>query len=214
MPSEPSQSYEHLGKFSTVQDANKFAESLSVQQAAQYNPKQGPEEYIKLLRQQQLQVLSKRFNDVLIKSSIYPIPTSASPYLYPYMELGLIEAGNINLYSRPRKLVNGEIKTLHCLVIHDYGISTASYFGVTGVPEISVNSGGSFSLIIPRVGVFGGQPVEWTEAEALQNYLNTGQFLAKCSTQIGAATYAKLLEEQAYVVLDSRFPDRNFTEGV
>ena len=205
---------EHLGKFSTVQDANKFAESLSVQQAAQYNPKQGPEEYIKLLRQQQLQVLSKRFNDVLIKSSIYPIPTSASPYLYPYMELGLIEAGNINLYSRPRKLVNGEIKTLHCLVIHDYGISTASYFGVTGVPEISVNSGGSFSLIIPRVGVFGGQPVEWTEAEALQNYLNTGQFLAKCSTQIGAATYAKLLEEQAYVVLDSRFPDRNFTEGV
>jgi hypothetical protein len=205
---------EHLGKFKTIKDANLFAQNLHASQAYQYDKNKGPYEYMQLLRQQQVQILGKRFpTETLIKSSIYPIPTSASPTLYPYMELGLIDAGNINLYSRPRKLVDGKIETLKVLVIHNYG-GPNKYFDIAGVPEPLVNGGSTFSLIIPRIAVSGGSPVELTEKEALQRYLDTGEFLAKCSTQVAAANYAALLEEQAYVVLDSRFPDRNFTEGV
>lgn len=205
---------QHLGKFTTIKDADKFAQYLSVQQSEQYNSKLGPYYYMNLLRQQQLQILANRFDGPnLIKSSIYPIPTSASPNLYPYMELGLIQSGNLNLYSRPRKLVDGSIQTLHSFIVYDYGINTL-YYDIQGVPEPLVNGGNPFDLILPRIGVSGGSPVLWTEAEALQNYLNTGQFLAKCSNHTAASRYRTLLEEQAYVVLDSRFPDRNFTEGI
>lgn len=205
---------QHLGKFSTVKDADSFAQDLHISQASQYNNKKGPYEYMQLLRQQQLLILSRRFElETLIKSSVYPIPTSASPYLYPYMELGLIQSGNINLYSRPRKFVGRTIKTLYSLTIPNYGMNI-KYFDVNGVPEPSVNGGKPFSLIIPRIALSGGSPVELTEAEALSRYLSTGEFLAKCSTEVAAIVYESLLEEQAYIVLDSRFPDRNFTEGV
>lgn len=205
---------QHLGKFSTIKDADKFAQYLSTQQQAQYNKKQGAPHYMNLLRQQQLQVLSNRFDGPnLIKSSIYPIPTSASPTLYPYIELGLIEPGNIDLYSRPRKLVDGVIQTLYSFIVYDWGLKTL-YYDIEGVPEPSVNDKKPFALILPRIGVSDGSPVLWSEKEALRNYLNTGEFLAKCSTNISASRYKTLLEEQAYVVLDNRFPDRNFTEGI
>lgn len=205
----------HLGKFSTVKDADRFAQLLHAQQDAQYKANQGAIIYAKLLRQQQLQVLANRFGDIpLIKSSIYPIPVSASPNLYPYMELGLITSGNINLYSRPRKLVDGFMETLYPLIIDGYGAKNTKYYDIDGVEESTVNGGKVFSLIIPRIGISGGSPVLWSEAEALQNYLTTGQFLAKCSDAVSALFYATLLSEQAYVVLNSRFPSGVYTEGI
>lgn len=204
----------HLGKFLTIKDADRFAQNLHIEQDTQYSKVSPAEHYMKLLRQQQLSILGIRFSELpLVKSSIYPLPTSASPSLYPYMENGLIESGNINLYSRPRKLVDGEIKTLYPLIVYDYGMDTV-YYDVQGVKEPSVNGGNPFTLIIPRIGSSAGSPVEWSESEAMQNYLDTGEFLAKCSTNVYGAFYKLLLEEQEYVVLDSRFPDRNFTEGV
>jgi len=213
---------QHLGKFSTIKDADRFANYLHILQEKQYDKTQGHENYKKLLRQQQLQILANRFDGpVLIKSSIYPIPTSASPTLYPYMETGLIEPGNINLYSRPRKEIDGNIETLKAFIIYDWGMDTVYAFNeefgdvnINGVPEPLVNGGKPFNLILPRVGVQSGSPVELTESEALQNYLNTGEYLAKCSTTPSALFYKTLLEEQAFVVLDSRFPSRIFTEGV
>jgi hypothetical protein len=73
------------------------------------------EEYKRLCNLQQTLVIGQRFqNRVPPISYIYPLPTSSSVTNYPNMaeESGLIEKGNINLYSLPVKVVNGDTRSL------------------------------------------------------------------------------------------------------
>lgn len=82
---------------------------------------QSASRYMRLCNLQQSLVVGKRFGNITPpESNTYPIPTSASPSLYPYMGSGLIEKGNIDLYNRPVLVDNQGVKTTNSLTIYPY----------------------------------------------------------------------------------------------
>jgi hypothetical protein len=92
----------YLGKFSTSSEAD---------------------EYLRLCNLQQTMIIGQRFqNRTPPISYIYPVPTSASTTNYPQMSVdsGLIEAGNIDLYNLPVKIIDGTPKTFVPYIVTGY----------------------------------------------------------------------------------------------
>ncbi len=156
-------------------------------------------DYIRLCNLQEIQVLTKRFgkNTSFKESSIFPIPTSASTTLYPYIGEGLIAAGNIDLYNRPVLQSGGEVKTT-------YSISYNRY------KEAGVNGGEPFTLLLTPIWESGGVAIELSEQATLEKYKADGYFLAKCTSIEIAEYYSMLISEQQSLILENRFPNENF----
>lgn len=157
------------------------------------------QDYISLCNLQEIQVLTKRFgkNTSFEESSIFPIPTSASTTLYPYMGEGLIATGNIDLYNRPVLQSDGEVKTT-------YSISYNRY------KEAGVNGDEPFTLLLTPIWESGGVAIELSEQKTLEKYKEDGYFLAKCTSIEIAEYYGMLISEQQALILETRFPNENF----
>ena len=155
-------------------------------------------DYIRLCNLQEIQVLTKRFgkNTSFKESSIFPIPTSASTTLYPYIGEGLIAAGNIDLYNRPVLQSGGEVKTTYSI----------SY----NRKEAGVNGGEPFTLLLTPIWESGGVAIELSEQATLEKYKADGYFLAKCTSIEIAEYYGMLISEQQSLILENRFPNENF----
>ena len=128
-------------------------------------------DYVRLCNLQEIQVLTKRFgkNTSFKESSIFPIPTSASTTLYPYIGEGLIAAGNIDLYNRPVLQEKGLVKTTFSSTFYPYR-------------EIGVNGGEPFALLLTPIWSSGGEAIELSEVRTLEKYKEDGYFLAKCTS--------------------------------
>jgi hypothetical protein len=137
----------------------------------------------------------------------FPLPTADTEYnfsaVYPRMKSGIIEIGNIPLYSRPVMTVNGEVKTT---------FSITKYIDGSGNEQPKWQSGYTALLITP-IWTVGGIAVELTEAEAYAKYQSDGLFLAKLDSPAKAATYGDLIHRQQIEILRVRFPDIDFYSG-
>lgn len=90
--------------------------------------------------------------------------------------LGRYGAGNIDLYDRPQyRQPDGSLSTVNSISI--------------GTDEGEV--------LIPTIGRDAkGNPVQWTDDEAIENFFNTGEYLGKFNTPEEADRYAELLHNQ------------------
>jgi hypothetical protein len=156
-------------------------------------------DYISLCNLQEIQVLTKRFgkNTSFKESSIFPIPTSASTTLYPYIGEGLIAAGNIDLYNRPVLQEKSLVKTTFSSTFYPY-------------KEAGVNGGEPFALLLTPIWSSGGEAIELSEQKTLAKYKEDGYFLAKCTSIEIAEYYGMLISEQQSLILETRFPNENF----
>ena len=90
--------------------------------------------------------------------------------------IGRMGAGNIDLYNRPQyRQPDGSLSTVNSISI--------------GTDEGEV--------LIPTIGRDAkGNPVQWTDDEAIENYFRTGQYLGKFKTPEEADRYAEMLHNQ------------------
>ena len=90
--------------------------------------------------------------------------------------LGRYGAGNIDLYDRPQyRQPDGSLSTVNSISI--------------GTDEGDV--------LIPTIGRDAkGNPVQWTDDEAIENFFRTGEYLGKFKTPEEADRYAELLHNQ------------------
>lgn len=137
----------------------------------------------------------------------FPLPTPETEYnfsaVYPRLKTGLVEVGNIPLYSRPVLTVNGEVKTT---------FSITKYIDQNGDEQSKWQSGYTALLITP-IWTVGGIAVELTEAEAFAKYQSDNLFLAKLDSPANASTYAGLIHRQQIEILRVRFPNIDFYGG-
>lgn len=100
--------------------------------------------------------------------------------------IGQMGRGNIDLYNRPQyRQPDGSLSTVNSISI--------------GTDEGEV--------LIPTIGRDAkGNPVQWTDDEAIENYFRTGQYLGKFKTPEEADRYAEALhnQQEAYYGADGR----------
>lgn len=191
---------------SYIAAASSSVSSASLQFIAKLTDEASAIEYVELLRWQQGQVLGSRFNlsdsenIPMPTCSIYPLPTTstAASVRYPYMGTGLLSIGNIQLYNRPTKIVDGRFESLLPEV---YALSTDGF-----------QSNDIHYLILCRIWSDGVTPSVYTTEQAYAKYLNDGLHLGKCSSLYYANMYCRLLLEQQAVILANRFPSGTYTE--
>lgn len=137
----------------------------------------------------------------------FPLPTAETENdfsnVYPRMKSGLIEVGNIPLYSRPLVTVAGEPRTTH---------SITKYIDANGDEQPRWQSGYTALLITP-IWTVGGIAVELTEAEAFAKYQSDNLFLAKLNSPAAATTYANLIHRQQIEILRVKFPNIDYYSG-
>lgn len=90
--------------------------------------------------------------------------------------IGRMGAGNIDLYNRPQyRQPDGSLSTVNSISI--------------GTDEGEV--------LIPTIGRDAkGNPVQWTDDEAIENFFRTGEYLGKFKTPEEADRYAEMLHNQ------------------
>ena len=163
------------------------------------------------LDQQQIFVLAERFprspltsgvSDI-VEHSIHPLPSDVEEQNYPYIGDGLIEAGNIDLYSAPifsfKKAGKDYIETLG-VVIKD------------GVKESGFNGDAPFALILQTIVSSGGTIVRLTEEAAYRKYKTDGLFLGKCTSYSDALQYGRLLQQQQMLLMNERSPGSRYLD--
>lgn len=100
--------------------------------------------------------------------------------------IGRMGAGNIDLYNRPQyRQPDGSLSTVNSISI--------------GTDEGEV--------LIPTIGRDAkGNPVQWTDDEAIENFFRTGEYLGKFKTPEEADRYAEMLhnQQEAYYGADGR----------
>lgn len=137
----------------------------------------------------------------------FPLPTVDTEYnfssVYPRMKSGIVEVGNIPLYSRPVLTVNGEVKTTFSITI---------YLDQSGNRQSRWQSGYTALLITP-IWTVDGIAVELTEAQAFAKYESDNLFLAKLDSPASATTYGNLIHKQQIEILRVRFPSIDFYGG-
>lgn len=169
------------------------------------------------LDQQQIFILAERFprspltsgvSDI-VEHSLYPLPSDAEEQNYPYIGDGLIESGNIDLYSAPilnfKNSGKQYIETLG-VVIRD------------NVVESGFNDDAPFALLLQTIVSSGGSVVRMSDEVAYRKYKTDGLFLGKCTSYSAALQYGRLLQQQQLLLMNerastSRYLDRWYTNG-
>lgn len=156
--------------------------------------------YKKLLDIQQVYILSQRFPPPLFdipEHSLYPLPTNSQQQNYPHMGSGLIESGNIDLYSRPLLTEKFAGKNRQF---------TSRQYVKWSVTEPGYNLDQPFALLLEMVWNINGRDQQLTPEEAYRKYKQDGLFLAKCNSYIDAGMYAQLIHQQQLLISKTRFP--------
>lgn len=162
-----------IGAMSTNSEADFIAKMADLESAT---------DYVKLINQQQLLVLTSRFGSKeIVETSIYPLPTDSEEQNYPYMST-LNITGNIDLYSLPAGILNGEIKTFFPDIYTKNGLATMfSRIKAVGSGAKLISKKEALSLAQELDKAFGKMPVE------------------------NAELYADLLMEQQKILINQRF---------
>lgn len=169
----------HLGKFSNFELASAYKNLLDIQQ---------------------VYILSQRFPPPIFdipEHSLYPLPADSEEQNYPHMGDGLIEAGNIDLYSRPlltEKFAGKNRKF------------TSRQYVKWSITETGYNNDEPFALLLEMVWNVNGRDQQLTPEEAYRKYKQDGLFLAKCNSYITAQMYAQLIHQQQLLISKTRFP--------
>ena len=136
---------------------------------------------------------------------IFPLPDADNrTNRYPLITKGVFATGNVDLYGRPVLVVPGsDVKTTYSLTIYPFA-------------EIGTNNNKFFALLLTPIWTVDGVPVELTEEQALEKYLEDGKFLAKIRGKsakeaiANAEVYGKLISGQQQEIIIKKFPDGKY----
>lgn len=184
-----------------------FSEYISIQQIGSKNSKQNrPNTQSDSIRVS-LGISSEDLpENQIMDPRVSPLPSILDQQVYPRYDAisdagneKLLATGNIDMYSRPTKLVDGKITTLAQLVVEN-------------VTEPGFNDDNPYVAIIPRVYVDGGgEPQVYSVATASSAFISAmstnseAEFIAKMADLESATDYVKLVNHQQLLVTTSRF---------
>lgn len=172
--SESSASSAFISAMSTNSPADFIAKMADLESAT---------DYVKLINHQQVLVLASRFRaESIPETSIYPLPTEENEQNYPYMD-GLINPGNIDLYSLPAGKIDGKATSF--------------------IPYAYSSSNGNNITIYSAIWLIGGVAKKLDKKKALELADQYDKAFGKAPTD-KAEIYATLLKEQQQILLNQR----------
>lgn len=144
---------------------------------------------------------------------VLPLPSVLNQQVFPrYDTLSnagspkLLQTGNIDMYSRPTKVVDGKVVTIAPLIVEN-------------VVEPGFNNDNSYVAIVPKLFVDeSGEPQIYSDATASTSFISamagnsSADFIAKMADLESASDYVKLINHQQVLVMTSRFKSTNIPD--